>query len=568
MALTTIEEIYQCIDNRESFILDAGAGSGKTWSLVESIKYVIEQQGKEYSRNNQKIVCITYTNIAKNEIIDRIENNELVMVSTIHDFLWSCISQFKIELKEKLIEIIDEKISKVQIDLDKAKNKTTKTYQKNLEKKEKLESSKVELQSTNKTMKYKNYFSYRNNIVSHDEVIELSQKLFSSYSVIKKLIVDTYPIIFIDEYQDTFPSVIKILLDDLNSDNLLLGFYGDKMQKIYDKGIGEISSEYNLKSITKLENYRCSVSVVNLLNKIRDDIQQVPSGKNREIQGNCSFYKASEDSFNLSNFIDSNLQDRFGIAENRSNLKVLYLTHKLIARENEYEELYNLVNGVGKSDALTKKDEDRCPFIKFLYQIEDVVNLYQSNKIQRLLKTYSFEIDTFEEKKQLKRILDILVKVRKRKTIDYVLKYVIKYRLLQRSEHMNDFDLEDESNSEYYNSLMNVEYEQIIKACNIADNKTPFSTKHGTKGAEFENVLVVIDDSAWNMYSFDKYFAGDMSNENRFKRTQNLFYVVCSRAKKNLAVLVLSELQESSKTRINELFGEIINLNIGESNAS
>lgn len=75
MALSTIEEIYQCIDNRESFILDAGAGSGKTWSLVESIKYVIEKQGKENSRNNQKIVCITYTNIAKNEIIDRVENN-------------------------------------------------------------------------------------------------------------------------------------------------------------------------------------------------------------------------------------------------------------------------------------------------------------------------------------------------------------------------------------------------------------------------------------------------------------------------------------------------------------
>ena len=62
------------------------------------------------------------------------------------------------------------------------------------------------------------------------------------------------------------------------------------------------------------------------------------------------------------------------------------------------------------------------------------------------------------------------------------------------------------------------------------------------------------------MYSFDKYFANDMSNENRFNRTQNLFYVVCSRAEKNLGVLVLSELQESSKTRINKLFNEIIEL--------
>jgi len=557
MALATLEEIFKCIDTRESFILDAGAGSGKTWSLVESIKYVIDKQGKEFSRNNQKIVCITYTNVAKDEIIARIENNELVMVSTIHDFLWSCVSQFKTELKEKLIEIIDEKIIKINEKLESARNTTTQTYQKNLEKKEKLESDKVELQSTNKTMKYKNYFSYRNNIVSHDEVIELSQRLFSSYSVIRKLIVDTYPIVFVDEYQDTFPSVIKILLDDLNADNLLLGFYGDKMQKIYDKGIGEIPSTYNLKAITKVENYRCSVSVVGLLNKIRDDIQQVPSGNNREVQGSYSFYQASEDNFNLSEFIDSNLEDRFGIEEDRSNLKILYLTHRLLARENEYEELYSLVNGVGKSDALTKKDEDRCPFIKFLYEVEDIVDLFQGNKIQRLLKKYSFEMNSFEEKKQLKRILNILVKIRKRKKITYVMRYVIKYRLLQKSNKMNDFDLEDESNSEYYNSLMQIEYNQIIKACKTADEKTPFSTKHGTKGAEFENVLVIIDDSAWAMYSFDKYFAGDTSNENRFNRTRNLFYVVCSRTEKNLAVLALSELQESSKTKISELFGEV-----------
>jgi len=561
MALTAVEEIYQCMDNKESFILDAGAGSGKTWSLVESIKYVINKQGKEFHRNNQKIVCITYTNIAKNEIIDRIENNELVMVSTIHDFLWSCISQFKIELKEKLIEIIDVKISNLNDKLESARSTTTQTYQKNLEKKEKLESDKTELQSTNKTTKYKNYFSYKNNIVSHDEVIELSQKLFSSYPMIRKLIVDTYPIILIDEYQDTFPSVINILLDDLNSDNLLLGFYGDKMQKIYDKGIGEISSEYNLKCITKLENYRCSVSVVNLLNKIRDDIQQVPSGENKDIEGSCSFYQASEENFNLNEFIESNLKDRLGIRDDKSNLKVLYLTHRLIAKENEYSELYELVNSKGKSDALTKKDEDRCPFIKFLYQIEDIVDLYQSNKIQRLLKKYSFETTTFKEKKTLKRILDILIKIRERKKINQVINFVTKYRLLQRSEQMNDFDLEDESNREYYNSLMQIKYNQIIKAYETADEKTPFSTKHGTKGAEFENVLVVIDDSAWNMYSFDKYFADDNSNVNRFNRTRNLFYVVCSRAKKNLVVLSLSELSQSSRIKINDFFDGIIEVN-------
>lgn len=35
------KEIFRYIDNRESFIIEAGAGSGKTWTLVQALKYVI-----------------------------------------------------------------------------------------------------------------------------------------------------------------------------------------------------------------------------------------------------------------------------------------------------------------------------------------------------------------------------------------------------------------------------------------------------------------------------------------------------------------------------------------------
>ena len=100
-------------------------------------------------------------------------------------------------------------------------------------------------------------------------------------------------------------------------------------------------------------------------------------------------------------------------------------------------------------------------------------------------------------------------------------------------------------------------YKEIIKANKVADEQTPFSTKHGTKGAEFENVLVVIDDDAWRNYSFDKYFSNDITNENIYNRTKNLFYVVCSRAKTNLVVLSLSSLTQTSKQKIEQLFGEI-----------
>ena len=558
MALSTIEQIYQCIDSKESFVLDAGAGSGKTWSLIETLKYILKKESNSLIRNNQKIVCITYTNVAKNEIIERLENNELVMVSTIHDFLWSCISQFKKELKIKLIELIDEKITKVQSDLDRARITTTQTYQKNLEKKEKLVNDKNELINSDKNTQYKNYFSYKNNIISHDEVIELSYKIFASYSMIKKIITDSYPIIFVDEYQDTFPRIINILLDYLFPTNkILFGFYGDKMQKIYDAGVGKIDCTYNLKNITKSENYRCSISVINLLNKIRDDIEQIPSGINKDIQGGCDFYQRYGSDFNLENFIFSELKSKLGLADDLHDLKILYLTHRLIAKENGYEELYELVNNFGKSDALTKKDEDKCPFIKFLYQIEKIVSYFQDNKIQSLLKEINFEINSFEDKKNLKNILNKLTSIRKEKIIQDVFDFVIEKKLLQKSQNMNDYDLENENNRTYYEDLMKRPYEEIIKANKVTDENTPFSTKHGTKGSEFDNVLVVIDDDAWRNYSFEKYFSGDITNETIYNRTKNLFYVVCSRAKVNLVVLSLSSLSQVSQQQIKQLFGEI-----------
>ena len=82
----SLTQVISLIEKGKSFILEAGAGSGKTWALVESIKYVLGNYANLLRKNNQQIVCITYTNVAADEIKDRIENNSLVAVSTIHDF--------------------------------------------------------------------------------------------------------------------------------------------------------------------------------------------------------------------------------------------------------------------------------------------------------------------------------------------------------------------------------------------------------------------------------------------------------------------------------------------------
>lgn len=80
-------QINKCLDNFDSFCFDAGAGAGKTHALQKSIEHILKTRGENLKLSNQKILCITYTNAAKNEILDRLGKNTSVVVSTIHEFL-------------------------------------------------------------------------------------------------------------------------------------------------------------------------------------------------------------------------------------------------------------------------------------------------------------------------------------------------------------------------------------------------------------------------------------------------------------------------------------------------
>ena len=205
-------QIEKSIEEGESFILEAGAGSGKTWTLVEALKFLIHKNTKEYLRWNKRISCITYTNVAKNEIKERVFHNELVEVNTIHEFLWSVISHYPKELKEALIELNNARPADRQV--------------------EELE----ELLKKVTEIEYLSFRKWEEGIISHDEVIKLSIILFSNYPRLAKIVRDSYPVIFIDEYQDTQKETIEILLGILvrgkeTGDEFVVGFFGDSMQK-------------------------------------------------------------------------------------------------------------------------------------------------------------------------------------------------------------------------------------------------------------------------------------------------------------------------------------------------
>lgn len=107
-----IELIKQIIDDNQNtekefknFVLQGGAGSGKT----ESLKQILEYINENYP--DKKGVCITLTNVAVDEIKARVGENNNFVVSTIHSFLNDLIKNYKKNIHEVIFEIF--KVEKV-----------------------------------------------------------------------------------------------------------------------------------------------------------------------------------------------------------------------------------------------------------------------------------------------------------------------------------------------------------------------------------------------------------------------------------------------------------------------
>ena len=73
------ETLEKCILStpRKSFFLFAGAGSGKTYSLVLLLKKIRNSIGKELLLQGKNVAVITFTNAATDEIINRLDYSSI-----------------------------------------------------------------------------------------------------------------------------------------------------------------------------------------------------------------------------------------------------------------------------------------------------------------------------------------------------------------------------------------------------------------------------------------------------------------------------------------------------------
>ncbi|WP_431167642.1 UvrD-helicase domain-containing protein [Tenacibaculum halocynthiae] len=362
-----VNAVMEHIEKGYNFVLNGGAGSGKTYSLVQIIKQILEKKPLV------NIACITYTNAAAREIEDRISHKN-INISTIHDFLWDNIKAFQKELKETLIELINEDDSKINaptgVDI---KN----DYFDNTEQGE---------------IQYKEYLRIIDGFISHDEVLILANRMFKKYPVLRDILIDKFQFVLVDEYQDTNPLVIEILLDHLKNQKRknIIGFFGDAMQSIYDDGIGDDFNKYvdsgYVKREIKKQNRRNPLSIINLANELRtDSVSQEPSeqkdapnmqdGKIKK--GEIKFLYSKKE-LSIDNVIKKYKNEYFEDwdFEDTKNTKQLNLTHKLIADSGGFIDLYNIYDAdpiVKICSEIRKKCKDKDYDLDVDLKIEECV---------------------------------------------------------------------------------------------------------------------------------------------------------------------------------------------------
>ena len=188
-------EILDCLklENPKSFFIFAGAGSGKTRTLVNVLSEFKKIYGKKLRLNKQKVAIITYTNAACDEITHRLEYDAIFAVSTIHSFAWELIKNFNQNIKTWLKTNLSEEISELSIQQSKSRDLQNKT---SIDRAKKIESKSKRLNNLDNIIQ----FTYNPNgdntskdSLNHSEVISIAASFIKNKPLMQNLLVCNYP---------------------------------------------------------------------------------------------------------------------------------------------------------------------------------------------------------------------------------------------------------------------------------------------------------------------------------------------------------------------------------------
>lgn len=536
-------EIIEVLKSKRSFCVEAGAGSGKTHSLLNVINW-LEENASSYDK---AVACITYTNVAVDEIKERISTSSAIIPCTIHAFAWEAIKRFQ---KDLIVSLNSLELFNCF--------------------------SQEEIESINKV----NYTLGTRHIedsimyLHHDDVIEIFA-LFLNKIKFRKLLSQKYSLILIDEYQDSSRIIMEKFLEFFINQNKgpQFGLFGDYWQTIYslDKVCGEIKSE-NIVEIKKKSNFRSQEIIVEVLNNIRPELPQISAINENDgevlviLTNNYlgpripkGYYKDELPDLILHEYIlnvFAELKKR-GWGAKEETTKIFMLTHKMLSKQQEYSNLLEVLE-----NGLKEQTDPHVNFFNnYLEPIYYSLSENNASLLFEILGTNRQPLEARGKKLEWKKLYKGLDVSRKKQIYD-VLKCAYESKLIPISDKIlsNFISYEKGEADPKINRLYQVKYSEVINALTFFNENSIYATNHGVKGAEYENVFMVMG-KGWNNYRFENILykkENELSGKQleSFIRNRNLFYVGCSRAKKRLAIMITIPVEKDFVEYLQDVFGK------------
>lgn len=540
-------DIIEIFKQGYNFKVEAGAGSGKTYSLMKVLAWIKENNFLKYIKKGQKIACITYTNAAVNVIKDRLGEETFIIPCTIHSFAWDVIKKYQ---KELIDFILDNDMLPKDFDIEKDIIKKV-SYELGVK-----------------------YFDNGILYLFHNDVIELFSHMLN-YHKFRIMLASQYPVIFIDEYQDANEEIInqfvKFFIDEKSLPSIQFGFFGDSWQTIYktNKAVGKIENE-NIFDINKIVNFRSCPEIINCLNKIRPDLKQesaLEDGDGLVKVVHCNDYtglRRTDRNF-VGDLPPEEIKKRLNSIikqfDNDSPPKVLMLTHKILANQQDYSNIYD------KFGSGFKDNDDKL--INFVASVlEPIIVSLSKNDVKGLYETLGASRPPVlsQKHKLMWKKLNNTIQRSNNLTIFEMLKIIYESKIVPMSDDiiniyqsMINNPLEKYNNKATYEQISNIKYIEFEKAVTFLRPDSIFSTDHGVKGEEYDNVIFVIG-KGWNLYDFENMLVMDENTRKQkvdaYERNRNLFYVGCSRPRKKLILLITCELKGEFNNYLSHIFGQ------------
>lgn len=598
--------IIECLDltKTRSFFLYAGAGSGKTRSLVNAVKRTIDgKHGRQLTLTGKKIGVITYTNAACDEIKQRLEFDPRVEVMTIHAFSWSLIEGFNTDIRHWVAENLEQEIDELEEQHKKGRPNT----KAGVERLRSIESKRRRLARLDSIVKFIYSPTSDNRTrdsLNHSEVIAMTAAFLTYKSGLRRMLVSRCPVLLIDESQDTNKALMDAFLhlEEEFHGRFSLGLFGDMMQRIYSDGKERLDKAIPARWAMprKRMNHRCPSRVIEVINSIRHDVdgeEQVP--RSDAERGVVRVFIAPQGGIDPS-AIEAAVRQRMATIasdpawQSSDMVKTLALEHLMSARRFGFVEFFEPLWGIdnlrtnllqGSGAALGFFIRDLLPLVRALRTNDRFGATAIIKASSPLLDRAALQGAGSNQVAQLGKAkagcdgLLALITEQPEVNAQTVLEFVARTGLFSIPDTLAPFvpgDAETEAqgnaarddqldgagdreaediNPELsaWSKALEAPLSQIERYDLYVRGQSQFGTHQGVKGLEFPRVLVVINDDEARgfLFAYDKFFGtkekskADLENEAAGRetgsdRTRRLFYVTCSRAEKSLAIVYYS----------------------------